>query len=141
MSFSAEAIKEFRNHWLPNMSRSARLRLIDLLSGRESMLAQCRWTDETGAVGCLATHIGWNDARTRDLGAAAGPAWLDKAGIPASLVVLEWDAAHEDAYRSWQLRSELLAMLRQDPPSGVSTRVSLQVPMDVEAPEFCGTLS
>lgn len=112
MSFSPSAVEELHAHWLPNLSDAALTRLSDLLSGRESLLVQCRWT-QAGAAGCLATHAGWNDRRTAHLDSNAGPAWLTEAGIfPGSHVVAEWDAAAPHAYQSWELRSELLQVLR-----------------------------
>jgi hypothetical protein len=109
-----EARRELTEHWLPNLTDRGLARLADLLDRGDPMLIRRNWATAR-AMGCLATHAGWNHEETEHLGDSAGPVWLSRvAGVPVcrSHVVREWDAAGSDPYRLWELRAELVALLR-----------------------------
>ena len=116
MPLTDDAVREFRTHWLPKLTDPALERLITLLERDDPRLIRSRWTGAS-VMGCLATQAAWNDARTEDFGDRAGPAWLHHvAGIvPAhSKVVRDWDQSIEHPFDAWQVRGQLLAMLREE---------------------------
>lgn len=116
MALSVEARWELEQHWLPNLTDRALSRLVELLDRGDPMLIRQHWA-AAGAMGCLATHAGWNHEQTEHLGDSAGPIWLSQvAGVPLcrSHLVREWDFAGYDPYRLWELRSELVGVFRDE---------------------------
>ena len=108
---SPQAVSELRTAWLPNLTKGALRRLIELVERRHPFLIRGNWS-AAHAMGCLATHAAWNDSRTEDRHADAGYVWLlNVAGVERSHVVREWDAAGDNESN---LRSQLLAFLRQE---------------------------
>jgi hypothetical protein len=116
MVLSSQARRELEQRWLPNLTDAALQRLIDLLGRGDPRLIQRNWSD-AGVRGCLATHVAWNDPRTERLGDYAGAMWLQRvAGVPneTSTVVRDWDLAAHDPWESWELRGDLLRLLREE---------------------------
>ena len=116
MALSMEARRELEQHWLPNLSDWGLARLADMLDRGDPMLIRHNWA-AARAMGCLATHAGWNHEETEHLGDSAGREWLARvAGIPLcrSYVVRDWDFAGSDPYRLWELRGELVRLFREE---------------------------
>jgi hypothetical protein len=84
-------------------------------------------------MGCLATHIAWNHPQTVHLTLDAGINWLHKVARlnPAtSAVIREWDSRGS---QSWELRSELLDIFREEQSHRQSAPAADRVPTLVEA--------
>ncbi|HUG94407.1 MAG TPA: hypothetical protein VML55_26485 [Planctomycetaceae bacterium] len=137
MPLTDDAVREFRTHWLPSMTDAALGRLITMLERNDPRLVRNTWTGGS-VMGCLATQAAWNDARADEFGVRAGPRWLYRvAGIAPmhSNVVRDWDQSIEHPFDAWQVRGQLLAMLREEHES---RRVS-SCPAD--GSESCSTAS
>ncbi len=108
---SAECLNELRSAWLPNMTDSGLLRLVDLLDKGSPLLIHGCFTRAV-PMGCLASHVAWNHPCTERLTLEAGLTWLHRvAGLnPATSAVLrEWDRR---GARDLALRADLLALFR-----------------------------
>jgi hypothetical protein len=122
---SKSCLEELQGAWLPNVTDAGLDRLIDLLEQGSPLLIHGSFTRAV-PMGCLATHIAWHHPRTDHLTVDAGVTWLHRvAGLnPAtSQVIREWDRCGAS---NWQVRSELLAVLkeyrraRQEKPDGAA---------------------
>src|SRR5437763_15094677 len=110
---STECIQELRTAWLPNITDDGLDRIIELLEKDSPLLIHGSFTRAV-PQGCLATHVAWNHPRTAHLTLEAGITWLHRvAGLnPAtSYVVREWDCRGS---QNWAVRSELLAIFREE---------------------------
>jgi hypothetical protein len=110
---SQECVRELRSAWLPNLTDGGLERLIDLLEKGSPLLIHGSFT-RVVPMGCLATHAAWNHPCTQHLTLDAGITWLNRvAGLnPAtSHVIREWDRCGAS---SWEVRSELLAIFREE---------------------------
>jgi hypothetical protein len=110
---SLECLRELRSTWLPNITDAGLNRLIELLEKGSPYLIHGSFTRAV-PMGCLATHAAWNHPQTAHLTLDAGITWLHRvAGLnPAtSYVIREWDCRGS---QNWEVRSELLAVLREE---------------------------
>src|SRR6516225_8860373 len=110
---SAECTRELNSSWLPNITDVGLDRLIELLEKGSPLLIHGSFTRAV-PMGCLATHAAWNHPQTAHLTLDAGITWLHRvAGLnPAtSYVIREWDCRGS---QNWEVRSELLAVLREE---------------------------
>jgi hypothetical protein len=110
---SSECVGELRTAWLPNMTDPALDRVLGLLEQGSPLLIHGCFTRAL-PMGCLATHVAWHHPRTTHLTVDAGITWLHSiAGLnPAtSQVIREWD---RHGANNWELRSELIALLREE---------------------------
>ncbi|NBO91101.1 MAG: hypothetical protein EBV06_02105 [Planctomycetia bacterium] len=110
---SAEFRCELREAWLPNLSRPALSRLIELLEKASPLLISGCFTRAL-PMGCLASHAAWLDPRTQHLTVDAGISWLHHvAGLnPATSTVLrEWDLRGP---HDLELRADLLDEFRRE---------------------------
>ena len=73
---SQECRREFQTSWLPNISGTGRVRLIELLEKSSPLLIHGSFT-RVLPMGCLATHVGWNHPQTAHLTLDAGICWLN----------------------------------------------------------------
>jgi hypothetical protein len=120
---SQNCVRELRASWLPNITDAGLDRLIDLLEKGSPLLIHGCFT-RTVPMGCLATHVAWNHPRTSHLTLDAGITWLHRVARlnPAtSYVIREWDCRGS---QDWEVRSELLAILREERRSRQETVVS-----------------
>ncbi len=109
---SPECLHELEASWLPNLTDAGLDRLIELLEKASPLLIHGCFT-RTLPMGCLATHAAWHHPRTAHLSADAGITWLHRvAGLnPAtSQVIRAWDCR---GMHDWEVRSELLARLKE----------------------------
>jgi hypothetical protein len=109
---SVECVNELKSAWLPNITDDGLDHLIDLLEKGSPLLVHGCFTRAV-PMGCLATHIAWHHPATEQLTLDAGITWLHRvAGLnPAtSHVIRAWD--HRGA-ADWEVRSELLAFLKE----------------------------
>jgi hypothetical protein len=110
---STQCVHELETAWLPNLTDQGLERLIGLLEKASPLLIHGCFTRAV-PMGCLATHAAWNHPTTAHLNLEAGITWLHRvAGLnPAtSYVIREWDTRGS---RDWEMRSELLAVFRQE---------------------------
>ncbi len=122
---SLDPISEFRTAWLPHVSDEGLARITELLDRASPLLIHGAFTKAI-PMGCLATHIAWNDCRTCHLEHEAGVMWLSKVASlnPAtSSLVQAWD---EGGVSNFALRSALLAecWAERDHRNGITTRES-----------------
>src|SRR5438128_9245664 len=110
---SQACAQELRSSWLPNITDAGLQRLIELLEKRSPLLVHGCFTRAV-PMGCLATQIAWNHPRTAHLTLDAGISWLHRVAAlnPAtSYVIREWDCRGS---QNWEVRSELLAIFREE---------------------------
>lgn len=122
--------KEFSSAWLPNISDSGLLRIIQLLESDSPFLIHGAFVSSP-PMGCLASHVAWHHPCTEQYDYEAGVIWLTKVAKlnPAtSLVMQAWD---ESQLENWNLRQELLKLCYQeyaqrhsDSPSNIDSRQS-----------------
>lgn len=108
-----ECVRELRASWLPHITDSGLLRLIELLEKGSPLLIHGSFSRAV-PMGCLATQIAWNHPRTCQLTIDAGIRWLHHvAGLnPAtSHVIREWDRR---GAQDWEMRTELVALFREE---------------------------
>lgn len=106
-------LEEFRTIWLPHVTDTGLMRLVDLLEKGSPLLIHGAFT-RSMPMGCLATHIAWNHPRTARYQYEAGVQWLTKvAGLnPAtSAVILAWD---RNGVHDFELRNELLELCKSE---------------------------
>lgn len=104
---STDPITEFRTSWLPHVSDSGLVRLIDLLEKASPLLIHGAFTRAV-PMGCLASHIAWNHSETAHLQTDAGVIWLcrvAKLNPATSNLILAWDQA---GVGDFELRTSLL---------------------------------
>ena len=110
---SSRVVEELRRSWLPNMTDSGLMRVIELLEKGSPILIQGDWCHGP-VMGCLASHAAWHHPMTMRLGADAGGVWLAFiVGIDPreSQVLQSWDCS---APHDWQTRAELCAIFREE---------------------------
>ncbi len=107
-----DPITEFRDAWLPHVTRAGLSRLISLLEKGSPLLIHGAFT-RAMPMGCLASHIAWNHPQTCKYQHEAGIMWLShvaKLNPATSSVILAWDRNGGD----FALREELLAACREE---------------------------
>lgn len=130
---TAQAITEFRNHWLPAATEAGLRRLTELLEQASPLLIHGAFS-RCASQGCLATHLAWHHPQTEHYQTDAGIVWLTKiAGLnPAtSAVVLSWDRL---GVHDFELRNELLFVCQSE----LQRRAQQPAESPIESLELCG---
>ena len=110
---SPECLGELRSAWLPNITDTGLVRLLDLLQKSSPLLISGCFTRAV-PMGCLASHIAWHHPQTSTLTIDAGITWLHRVARlnPAtSFVLREWDLRGASDV---ELRGELIAELKAE---------------------------
>ena len=113
---SQEALDEFRDRWLPNMTDDGLSHLLGLLDEQSRLLVRNAWARNSGsatdAFGCLATQVARHDSRIGQMHGDEGFRWLKEVvGIDVtyniSHVIYEWD-------KNSRVEAELAYLLREE---------------------------